>query len=609
MPDERSSFQVRPAGMPAGHGRQFAGKAEKLKNPRYTLKKILKYMESNKWFLVITFFLCVITSLITIIGTRLNGYAVDNFIETGNISGLLKICIIMLVIYLVSIASTYFQNRFMVRIAQKTSSHIRKELYSNIQILPVKYFDTNSSGDLMSRLTNDVDNINMTLSQSITQLFSGIVTIIGMLIAMLLLYPPLLLVGMITLPIMFLLTRIIVARAQPYFISQQRELGRLNGYIEERISGQKITLLFGKEDEVREDFRKINLQLKRSSVKAQAISGILGPVNNMVNNLTYFIIAFFGAYFILKGADITVGIVFTFILYMRNFIQPINQILNTFNMVQSALAGAERVFEVMEEPKEQFGKIGNGDIKLRGEVVLKDVDFSYIEGKEILKNISIHAKHGDTVAIVGPTGSGKTTIVNLLTRFYDINDGEILIDGKNITTFDKRGLRKEISMVLQDTFLFSESVRENIRYGRLNASDDEVEKAAKIANAHQFIIQLPEGYDTILMDNGSNLSQGQRQLLAIARAVLARSSILILDEATSSIDTKTEREIQKALLHLMKDKTTFIIAHRLSTIKNADEIIVLNNGQIIEQGAHNELISKGGFYAELCQSQYKGIAI
>jgi ATP-binding cassette subfamily B protein len=404
---------------------------------------------------------------------------------------------------------------------------------------------------------------------------------------------------------MFILTKLIVNKTQPFFIRQQKELGNLNGYIEEIVSGQKAVLLFSKEEHVKEEFSKINGQLTRNAIFAQGLSGIMGPVNNFTNNLTYLIVAVCGGYFILSGMSITIGILFTFILYMRNFTRPINEILNLFNTVQSALAGAERVFEVIDETKEEDSKAAKDICNINGEVVLNDVNFSYIEGKQILKNVSLTAKKGQTIAIVGPTGSGKTTIVNLLTKFYDIDSGEILIDGKSVDNIKRTSLRKSVSMVLQDTYLFSESVRENIRYGRLTATDDEVEQAAKLANAHMFITQLPEGYETVLSDNGSNLSHGQRQLLAIARAILARSSILILDEATSAIDTRTEIAIQRAMLNLMKGKTTFVIAHRLSTIRNADEIIAIKDGEIIERGTHNELIEKDGFYANLYNSQFR----
>lgn len=603
---ERKPMPTVGPGGPGGHPMsRFNNKAEKLKNPGGTVKRLLGYLSDKKKVLVIIFFLCMVTTIISIVGTRLNGYTVDNFIEKGDMAGLLKICIVMIIIYLVSTVSTYTQNRLMVGIAQRTSSEIRKDLYKNIQRLPLKYYDTHSSGDLMSRLTNDVDNINMTLSQSITQLFSGIINILGMLAAMLLLSPLLTLIGLLTTPLMFILTKLIVKKTQPFFVKQQRELGKLNGYIEEIISGQKAVLLFSREEQVKKEFSEINSRLTKNAMYAQGLSGAMGPVNNFTNNLTYLIVAVSGGYFILSGMNITIGILFTFILYMRNFTRPINEILNLFNTVQSALAGAERVFEVMDEPKEEDKNNAKDISHIKGEVELKNVDFSYIEGKQILKNVNLNAKRGQTIAIVGPTGSGKTTIVNLLTKFYDVDRGEILIDGENIDNIKRTSMRRSVAMVLQDTYLFSESVRENIRYGRLTATDKEVEEAAKLANAHMFITQLPQGYDTVLSDNGSNLSHGQRQLLAIARAILAQSSILILDEATSAIDTRTEIAIQRAMLNLMKGKTSFVIAHRLSTIRNADEIIAIKDGEIIERGTHSELIEKNGFYAGLYNSQFR----
>lgn len=592
----------RPARGPQGRFRQ----KEKLKNPKGTLKRMLKYLSSKISSLVFVFILSLSTTLITIFGTRLNGYTVDNFISTGDMKGLAGICIVLIIIYVISAACTYGQKRIMVYIAQKTSAVIRRDLFQSLLSLPLKYFDTHSSGDVMSRLTNDVDNINMTLSQSVTQFFSGIIMIVGMFIAMIVLSPKLTLIGMLTVPLMLVSTKFLVKLTQPFFVKQQRELGNLNGYIEEYLSGQKVTLLFSQEEQVKEDFNKINKNLTKSAIYAQGLSGVMGPVNNFINNLSYLIVAVSGGYFaIAEGGSITVGIVFTFILYMRNFTRPINEILNVFNTIQSALAGAERVFEVIDEAPEK-DKDGAKDVEnIDGYVELRNVDFSYVEGQKVLKNASLEAKRGDTVAIVGPTGAGKTTIINLITKFYDIDSGEVLIDGENIENITRRSLRSNIAMVLQDTFLFSESVRENIRYGRITATDDEVIKAAKLANAHHFIMQLPHGYDTVLSDNGSNLSHGQRQLLAIARAVLSKASILILDEATSSIDTKTEVEIQKAMLSLMKGKTSFVIAHRLSTIRNADIILAVNDGEIIERGTHEQLLRNGGFYADLYNSQFK----
>ena len=593
-----------------GPGMNMMKSNEKLNNPKETISRLLKYIGSKKLSLVLIFVFCVITTLVSILGTKLNGEIVDKYIAVGDINGLYKICIVLIAMYLLATASTFVQNRLMVSIAQKTSAEIRKDLYGKMQNLPLKYFDTHSSGDLMSRLTNDIDNINMTLSQSITQLISGVINIVGMLIAMLMLSPSLTIIGLLTIPITIFGTRTIMKYTQPLFIKKQNDLGRLNGYIEEMVSGQKAVLLFGQEENVKKEFNNINKSITSSAILADALSGCMGPLNNFINNLTYLVLAVCGGVFILKGVDISVGIVFTIILYMRNFNQPINQILNISNSLQGALAGAERVFEVMDEEPEKDKEDVIHVNNLQGEVELKDVDFSYNNDKKILNKINLTAHKGQTIAIVGPTGSGKTTIINLLNKFYNIDSGKITIDGKDIDNFSMESLRKSVAVVLQDTYLFSVSVRENLRYGNLNATDEDIIKAAKLANAHHFIMQLEDGYDTVLSDNGSNLSQGQRQLLAIARAILSKSSILILDEATSSIDTRTEAFIQEAMVNLMKGKTTFIIAHRLSTIRNADKILALKDGEIIERGTHDELLEAGGFYANLYNSQFRsGLSI
>ncbi|GAB6087514.1 ABC transporter ATP-binding protein [Alkaliphilus crotonatoxidans] len=607
MSNQNKQPMSRPGSPYAG---RFAKNKVKLKNPKGTAMRLLGYLGNKKKAMLLAFLLAFISTIVNIVGTRFNGYTIDHFIALGNLSGLARICVTLAVIYLISAISIFFQNRLMVGFANQTAAEIRRDLYQNMQQLPLSYFDTHSSGDLMSRLTNDVDNINMTLSQSIPQLFSGVIMITGMLVAMLLLSPLLTLIGLAATPLMFLLTRLIVKAAQPYFVRQQEELGKLNGYIEEMVSGQKAVLLFSQEEKVKRQFASINRSLTKTAVLAQGLSGFMGPVNNFINNLTYVAIAVGGGFMVLKGTGITVGIVFTFILYMRNFTRPINEILNTFNTIQSALAGAERVFEVIDEPKEKDEPKALSPDHFDGQVIFENVCFSYTNDKPILKNINLLADKGQTIAIVGPTGSGKTTIINLLTKFYDIDSGKILIDGININQIKRESLRKTISVVLQDTFLFSESVMENIRYGRLTATDEEVIEAARMANAHSFIKQLPQGYNTVLSDNGSNLSHGQRQLLAIARAILSRSSILILDEATSSIDTRTEIAIQKAMLTLMEGKTTFVIAHRLSTIRNADLILAIKDGRIIEQGTHDALLTKEGFYAQLYYSQFRsGIAL
>ena len=536
----KAPMQMRPgAGPPQLHRK----KAEKIKDIKGTIKRLLGYLIEKKFNIFIVFILCFVTTLISILGTRLNGYTIDKFIETGDMKGLAFICIILVLMYLVNIFSTYYQNIVMVKISQRVSAKIRKELFTALQKLPLKYFDNNSSGDLMSRLTNDVDNINTTLSQSVTQLFSGIINVVGMLIAMLLLSPILTLIGMITVPLTFIATKTLAKKTQSFFVKQQRELGNLNGYIEEMVSGQKVVLLFSEEEKVKEEFSEINERLTKSAIIAQGVSSFMGPINNFINNISYLIISVVGGYLILKGSGITVGIVFSFLLYMRNFTRPINEIMNLFNTIQSALAGAERVFEVIDEDKEKDKEESIDIDNIQGNVELRDVTFSYSNGKKILKNVSLEAKKGEVIAIVGPTGAGKTTIVNLLTKFYDIDSGEILIDGKNIDEITRESLRKTVGMVLQDTYLFSETVSENIRYGRLDASDEEVIEAAKMADAHHFIKQLPQGYDTVLSDNGGNLSQGQRQLLAIARAIYKNAPFIILDEPTAALDPIAEAEI------------------------------------------------------------------
>lgn len=604
MSDNKNSNYFRKGG---GHQILYRTKTKKLKKPKKIIKRLVEYLKDYKVLLLLVLVFAFISTMVTIIGTRLNGYTLDEFISTGDMKGLANICCVLVGIYIIGAVLVYFQNIFMIDISQKITAKIRKDLFEKIEKLPLKYFDTHSSGDLMSRITNDIDNINTILSQSVVRFFTGIVNIIGMFIAMILLSLKLTLVVLITIPLMFIITKFIAKKTWSFFANQQKELGNINGYVEEMISGQKAVILFSREKYVKEEFSKINKRLTKNAIVSNALSGLIYPLNNFANNLNYLIIAVVGAYFILNDMNITTGIVFTFLLYMRRFTRPINEILNLFNTIMSALAGAERVFEIMNE-KEEKDKVGVNDLhEVKGNVIFNNVSFSYVKGKEILKNISLKVKVGDTVAIVGPTGAGKTTIINLLTKFYDIDGGQMKIDNQDISQISIKSLRKSISIVLQDTFLFSESIKENIRYGRLDATDGEVEIAATKANADCFIRQLSDGYNTVLSDNGSDLSQGQRQLISIARAVLSKAEILILDEATSSVDTMTEVKIQQALKTLMKDKTTFIIAHRLSTIKKADQIVVVKAGEIIERGTHKQLMNFGGFYAELYNSQFKKI--
>jgi ATP-binding cassette, subfamily B, multidrug efflux pump len=590
---------------PGAHMGLGERKKIKLKDTKGTLKRLLKYLSHWKLVLIAVFLFTVASTVVNVVGTRVNGTIIDKFIVTGDMKGLTRICLIMLGIYAASVIAIYFQSIMMVDVAQGTVTEIRRDLFNHMQKLPVRFYDTHDNGDLMSRLTNDVDNINVTLSQSVTQLFGGVINISGMFIAMILLNPLLTLVGLSTIPLMFLVTKTIAKHSRKFFKEQQRDLGSLNGFVEEIVSGQKIVKVFNREDKVKGEFSEINLRLRKSSILAQIFSGNMGPIMNFVNNLTNVIVGVFGGYLVISNRGLTPGLLFTFILYMRNFARPVNEIANLFNTVQSALAGAERVFEIMDEKGEPDDSAEARVMdSVLGEVAAEDVTFSYVPERPVLKKANFSAKPGQTIALVGPTGAGKTTVVSLLTRFYDVDSGSIKIDGIDIRDFERSSLRSSLAIVLQDTFLFSETIRENIRYGRLGATDEEVEQAARLANCHSFIIHLPQGYDTVLADNGGNLSQGQRQLISIARAILANPAILILDEATSSIDTRTELELQQAMLQLMKGRTSFVIAHRLSTIRNADQILVINQGEIVERGNHEELLRSEGFYANLYNSQF-----
>ena len=584
----------------------------KAKDAKGTMKRLLKYMSEQLGRIILISILCAITAVISILTNRFAGVAIDDYIAVGDMAGLGKLCLLLIGIFVVNVVCNYLQNTKMIMVSQQTSFKLRKDLFDALSRLPLKYFDSHSSGDIMSRLTNDVDNISNTLSQSITQLFSGIINVVGTLVAMLMLSPVLTLISLITIPVMLVVTRMIARVSRKFYREQQKNLGDLNGYIEESVSGQKVIKLFSREEINQHDFAQINERLRSSGTKAEIIAGVMGPFMNMINNVTYLVVAVAGGYLVINSVSgaLTVGVVFSFLLYMKNFARPLSEIANLFNTIQSALAGAERVFQVMDEAPEQDAADARDVEDIEGNIEIDDVTFSYVPGKPVLKHATITAKKGEQVAIVGPTGAGKTTIISLLTRFYDKDSGEILIDGKPIESITRNSLRRTIGMVLQDTYLFSESVRENIRYGRLDATDEEVERAARMANAHSFIIHLPQGYDTVLADNAGNISQGQRQLIAIARAILADPCLLILDEATSSIDTRTELKIQDAMLKLMEGRTSFIIAHRLSTIRNADKILVINAGEVVEQGTHDELLAQNGFYANLYNIQFKtGMAI
>ncbi|MDR3086023.1 MAG: ABC transporter ATP-binding protein/permease [Christensenellaceae bacterium] len=608
---DRGGNQSRPA-MPGPGGRGPGGPGgpmrgvifEKPKNLKGSFMRLLGFLKGDLPKILLVSGLSVFTAGVGVVSTRVYGLAIDQYILPGDLAGLTRLCLGLLVLFLANAAATYFQNIKTVEIAQFTSKRLRETLFGDMQALPLKFFDTRPSGDLMSRLSNDIDTISGMLSANMTQLFSGVISVLGALVAMLLLSPMLTLISMLTIPLTILLTRLLAGRMRGLYKAQQAKLGLLNGYVEEMVSGQKVVKLFSHEAETKAEFARQNEELRLSGTKAEIVGGVMGPLMNLINNFSYLVVAVAGGWMILGQGAITVGVVFSFLLYMKNFGRPLNEIANLFNTIQSALAAAERVFAILDEEPERDAPEAKGDLTVEGDIEFKGVNFSYLPGTPVLKNANLLAKKGQQIAIVGPTGAGKTTIISLLTRFYDKESGEILIDGRPIETITRDCLRDNIGMVLQDTFLFSESVRDNLRYAKPSASDEEVEQAAKTGGADAFIRHLPEGYDTILSDNGGNLSQGQRQLLAISRAVLSDPRLLILDEATSSIDTRTELMIQEAMLELMKGRTAFIIAHRLSTIRGADQILVIDQGEIIESGAHAELLEKGGFYAKLYNSQY-----
>lgn len=602
MSDEQKNIppvKIMPG--PGGGNRGFRGKpVEKPKALMPTLKRLWNYLSIHKLKLILIVALVVFTTLSSLFGTKIIGTAIDDYILLGRFDELYKVLSLLLVVYLLASLFTWAQTQLSVNLAQNTVYSIRKELFDKLEHLPLKFFDTRSRGDIMSRVTNDIDNISNALNTSLSQVISSALTVSGILVFMLILSPLLTVVCLVTIPLLFFITKFITKHSRVFFKSQQKALGELNGKIEEAISGQKVIKVFVKEDEEIAAFNELNEQLRVVGIKAQIFSGLMGPSSTMVNSLSYALIAVIGAV-----ANINIGVITSFLIYSRQFSRPFNEISMQYNNLLSAIAGAERVFEVMDqlpEPKDLEDAVTLDNIE--GKVTFEGVDFSYNEGNPILKGINLYANPGQTIALVGPTGAGKTTIINLLTRFYDIQSGTISIDGINICNIKRDSLRSTLGIVLQDTYLFSGTIMENIRYGRLDATDEEVIKASTLANAHEFVRRLPNGYQTILSEDTDSLSQGQKQMLAIARAILADPKILILDEATSNVDTRTEVKIQAAMLNLMQGRTSFVIAHRLSTIRNADLIAVINNGEIIERGNHKELLTKKGFYYNLYINQF-----
>ncbi len=575
-----------------------------LDNWQKTVRRMWNYLSNYRWKLLLVFGLTVVTTAVTIIGNRMNGIIVDQYIDKNRLRALIAVCIFLAIIYFISSIFTYFQNSIIIKVAQATSNQIRQDVFGNLQRLPMKYFDTHDNGDIMSRLTNDVDNINTALMQSFVQLFTGVISVIGMGLAMLILSPVLTLIAILSTVATYLFSKGIAKLTQKAFLTQQDSLGKLNTQIEETVSGKQVVQLFNHTNITLNEFNRVNSQYTKAAFKAQALSSIIGPFNNMTNNIAYLLITAVGAISIIGGfGNITVGIIFTFLIYLRNFTGPINNVLNLINTLQLSLASAQRVFQLIDEEPEKDSQDFIDLPSAMGHVEFENVYFAY-DKKMILKNINIVADPGEVIALVGPTGAGKTTIMNLLTNLYPLQKGRVLLDGHDVIKIKRHDLRHLVTVVQQESFLFNLSIRENIRLGRPNASDEEVISAAKAANADKFIEQLPNGYETILSENASQLSQGQRQLLSIARAFIAKSPVLVLDEATASIDSQTEVDVQRAMTDLMKDKTSFVIAHRLSTIKNADKILVIDHGQIIEKGTHQELLAKHGFYARMYNSQF-----
>ena len=586
-------------------GQRFAP-GQRAKNAGGTVKRILKiYLQFGRPMAAVLL-LTALSSLLTVLTPYLTGQAFNTFSEaSGQVDTpvLIEILLLMAAVYLGSWLLTTVNNFLALRVSQQLVYQLRRDFFLKMQRLPLGFYDTTPHGDTMSRLTNDVDNISTTIAQATTQLISSALTILGSVVMMLLLNVPLTFVVLLCLPLVAFLTRFLAGRSRGHFLEQQRALGALNGIIEENISGLKMVKAFGRQEEVLRQFAQVNEELYKSSRKAQIWSGYMMPFLNVISNLIFALTAIAGG-LLCAGRGLPMGTAVSFLTYSKQFAHPLNSVASMFNTIQSALAGAERVFELLDQPEETPDDPEALSLKNpQGEVEFSRVSFSYSPEKPVLHQISFHVNPGETIALVGETGAGKTTVVNLLTRFYDADSGTISIDGRDITRLKRSSLRECFSVVLQDTCLFTGTILDNIRYARPQATEEEVVEAARLARAHSFISRLPQGYQTKVFGNSDTLSQGQRQLLAIARAVLCDSPILILDEATSSVDTKTEKEIQRALLKLMERRTSFLIAHRLSTIRDADRILVIGDGRILEQGSHRQLMEQKGPYYRMVVSQ------
>ena len=603
--------------MPGPMGGPMRGRTatEKPKDFKKTTKKLIdSYLSKYKIPIIVVIIFAIGSTIFTIVGPKILGNATTEVFNgiISKISGgsgidfekIAQIALTLLGLYLLSAMFSFIQGFVMTGVAQKITYRLRNDIAAKINKLPMNYFDKKTNGEVLSIITNDIDTLSMNLNQSITQIITAICTIIGILIMMFSISWQMTLISLFILPIAGILVKFVVGKSQKYFNKQQEYLGHVNGQVEEIYGGLTVVKAFNAENKVENNFNKANDELYHSAWRAQFLSGLMHPITNFIANIGYVGVAVAGGYLAINGT-ITVGNIQSFIQYNKQFTQPINQIAQISNLLQAMVAAAERVFEFLEEPEEVNTAKGNIDTsKLEGNVEFKNVKFGYNPDKIIIKDFSAKVKEGQKIAIVGPTGAGKTTMVKLLMRFYDVTDGAILVDGHNIKDFERGELRKMFGMVLQDTWLFGGTVKDNIKYGKEDATDDEVIQAAKAAHVHHYIKTLPNGYNSVLNEESSNISAGQKQLLTIARVILANPKILILDEATSSIDTRTEIQIQAAMDNLMKGRTSFVIAHRLSTIKNADLILVMNQGDIVEQGTHEELLAKGGFYADLYNSQF-----
>ena len=600
---------------PMGHGHGGAAMGEKANDFKGTMKQLMKYMSEYKVALIAVLLFAIGSTVFSIVGPKILGKATTKIFEglmakvsgTGGIDfgAIEKILLILVCLYIVSALFSFIQGYIMSGISQKISYEMRNQISEKINRMPMKYFDTKTHGEILSRITNDVDTLGMSLNQSLTQLITSVTTMVGVLIMMLSISWIMTLASLVIIPLSMFAVRKVVGRSQKYFKKQQRYLGHVNGLVEENYGGHQIVRVFNKEEEVTEEFNKLNDELYDSAWRSQFLSGMMQPLMAFIGNLGYVMVSILGGWLAIRKT-IEVGDIQSFIQYVRNFTQPINQLAQVANQLQSTAAAAERVFEFLDEEEEDQTVINPADVNdIKGNIEFEHVNFGYKANKTIINDFSVNVKKGQKIAIVGPTGAGKTTIVKLLMRFYDVNSGAIKIDGHDIRNFNRSELREAFGMVLQDTWLFNGTIKENIRYGKLDATDEEVVEAAKSANVHHFIKTLNDGYNMVLDEEASNVSQGQKQLLTIARAILADPKILILDEATSSVDTRTELLIQKAMDNLMEGRTSFIIAHRLSTIKDADMILVMNEGDIVEQGSHEELLEKGGFYAKLYNSQFE----